>query len=224
MRPEFTVPAIGSFRGPIGAVRRPLHFRDRPAGTLSHCPTAPFFPFPCGGALLCNDETASPSYCSCYGLYALFRKKLFNTLSVIEYRTTTSTFSYTVQCSSMPKKYKKVAQRGRNESYFASSIVNIVPSVAMLPIDKWFPHGYDISRPSSSDQGISNALQYSVSNTKNTKSAFRMMETELKTTGRVEEMGSPVWVEFEGDARAAEDRPTVCVDFTLNLFSFSVGG
>jgi len=27
-----------------------------------------------------------------------------------------------------------------------------------LAIDKWFPHGYDISRPSSSDQSISDAL------------------------------------------------------------------
>jgi hypothetical protein len=62
--------------------------------------------------------------------------------------------------------------------------VNIVPSVAMLPIDKWFPHGYDVSRPSSSDQSISDALQYSVSNTKKQESALQMTETELQTTGR----------------------------------------
>jgi len=53
---------------------------------------------------------------------------------------------------------KDFRTRGMNP-YFANSIVNIVPFVAMLPIDKWFPHGYDISRPSSSDQSISDALQ-----------------------------------------------------------------
>ena len=49
---------------------------------------------------------------------------------------------------------------------FYELMMNIVPSVAMLPIDKWFPHGYDISRPSS-DQSISDvlAIRYRVSKT-----------------------------------------------------------
>jgi len=35
-----------------------------------------------------------------------------------------------------------------------------------------------------------------------------MAETELKPTGKVK--GLPIWVEFEGDTRAAKD-PTDCV-------------
>ena len=72
----------------------------------------------------------------------------------------------------------------------------------MLPIDKWFPHGY-ISILSS-DQSISDALRYSVSNTR------RITGTGFKTIGKVKEIDLPVWVEFEGDTRAAED-PADCV-------------
>ena len=37
------------------------------------------------------------------------------------------------------------------------------------------------------------------------ESALRMTETELKTAGNVKGIDLPVWVEFEGDTRAAEN-------------------
>jgi hypothetical protein len=49
-----------------------------------------------------------------------------------------------------------------------------------------------------------------------------MTETELKTTGKVKEIGLPVWVEFEGDTRAAED-PADCVSRLDFEFVFFLG-
>jgi hypothetical protein len=47
-----------------------------------------------------------------------------------------------------------------NPYYFASSMLNVLPSSAMLSIDQSFPHGYDISRPSSSVHSAKVALAY----------------------------------------------------------------
>lgn len=88
-----------------------------------------------------------------------------------------------------------------NGSYFASSMVNTVPSVAMLPIDKRFSHGYDISRPSSSDQSISDALPNKIDN-KNISAPNNRKTRERKLEKKLD---LPVWVESEGYASAAED-------------------
>ena len=60
-----------------------------------------------------------------------------------------------------PQEFVFVCAYARHESqssYLASSMMKIVPSTAMLPIDRSFPHRYDVSTPSSSDQCISEAL------------------------------------------------------------------
>jgi hypothetical protein len=49
-----------------------------------------------------------------------------------------------------------------------------------------------------------------------------MTETELKPTGKVKEIDLPVWVEFEGDTRAAED-PADCVSRLDFKFVFLLG-
>jgi hypothetical protein len=49
-----------------------------------------------------------------------------------------------------------------------------------------------------------------------------MVETELKPIRKVKESDSPVWVEFKGDARAAED-PADCVRRLDFEFVFLLG-
>ena len=111
----------------------------------------------------------------------------------------------------------------RNESYFASSMVNIVPSVAILPIDMWFPHGYDVSRPSSSDQSISDAL-HTIQGQQYEKIGVSPPNDGDRTQNdrKVKEIDLPVWVEVEGDTRAAED-PADCVRRLDLEFVFLLG-
>ena len=89
--------------------------------------------------------------------------------------------------------------------------MNMAPSVATLPIDESFAHGDVISKPSSSVHAISVALA---------------RQKNVSAGGEERRKGKPYPVGFRLKAEHAlvRTRPTKCVLFTLNLFSFSVGG
>jgi hypothetical protein len=82
--------------------------------------------------------------------------------------------------------------------YFASWMLNVLPSSATLFIGHSFRHRYDISRPSSSVHSVKVALEYQIGSARG--------GGESRTPkDQPEQVNVPFWIEVECGTRAGED-------------------